>query len=179
MPTTQQASSSMAPAPAFQLEGVPAKHLVTSAAYAFGFGVGVGAAVYFLDCYRRNKTKGLSGCTSSFSPPPVHEEATTSDTGVLHHSVRPCRCTDRKPTLKNERPIIISHRGASGYRPEHTLESYHRAMKQGADFIELDVVSTKDGHLIVRHDVTINDTTNVEVRDDFRSNLTTVATPSI
>ncbi|HEY9659344.1 MAG TPA: glycerophosphodiester phosphodiesterase family protein, partial [Allocoleopsis sp.] len=55
-------------------------------------------------------------------------------------------------TLSGEAPIVIGHRGASGSRPEHTLESYQLAIEQGADFIEPDLVSTKDGVLIARHE---------------------------
>jgi glycerophosphoryl diester phosphodiesterase len=58
-------------------------------------------------------------------------------------------------------PIIIGHRGASGHRPEHTLESYRLAVEMGADFIEPDLVSTKDGVLIVRHENEIGGTTDV------------------
>ena len=50
------------------------------------------------------------------------------------------------------RPLIIAHRGASGHRPEHTLEAYRLAVEMGADFIEPDLVSTKDGVLIARHE---------------------------
>jgi len=50
------------------------------------------------------------------------------------------------------RPIVIAHRGASGYRPEHTLEAYQLAIEQGADYIEPDVVMTRDGELLARHD---------------------------
>jgi glycerophosphoryl diester phosphodiesterase len=57
--------------------------------------------------------------------------------------------------------IIIGHRGASGHRPEHTLESYSLAIAMGADFIEPDLVSTKDGVLIVRHENEIGGTTDV------------------
>jgi glycerophosphoryl diester phosphodiesterase len=53
---------------------------------------------------------------------------------------------------KKPAPIVIGHRGASGYRPEHTLESYSLAIKQGADFIEPDLVATKDKRLIARHE---------------------------
>ncbi len=49
-------------------------------------------------------------------------------------------------------PIVIAHRGASGYRPEHTLAAYELAMQQGADYIEPDLVSTKDGVLVARHE---------------------------
>jgi len=58
-------------------------------------------------------------------------------------------------------PIIVGHRGACGYRPEHTLESYKMAIEAGADFIEPDLVSTKDGVLIIRHEYEIGGTTNV------------------
>jgi glycerophosphoryl diester phosphodiesterase len=60
-----------------------------------------------------------------------------------------------------ESVLIIGHRGASGYRPEHTLESYRLAIEQGADFIEPDLVSTKDGVLIARHENEISGTTDV------------------
>ena len=59
------------------------------------------------------------------------------------------------------RPLVIAHRGASGLLPEHTLEAYDLAIAQGADFIEPDVVSTKDGVLVARHENEIGGTTNV------------------
>jgi glycerophosphoryl diester phosphodiesterase len=58
-------------------------------------------------------------------------------------------------------PLVIGHRGASGYLPEHTLEAYALAIRQGADFIEPDLVATKDGHLIARHEPNIGATTDV------------------
>jgi glycerophosphoryl diester phosphodiesterase len=58
--------------------------------------------------------------------------------------------------------LVIAHRGASGYRPEHTLAAYQWAIDKGADFIEPDLVSTKDGHLICRHEMNIEGTTDVE-----------------
>ena len=58
--------------------------------------------------------------------------------------------------------LVIAHRGASGYLPEHTYSGAVMAFTSGADFLELDVVMTKDGHLIVMHDLTLNATTNVE-----------------
>ena len=62
------------------------------------------------------------------------------------------------------RPLIIAHRGASGHRPEHTLEAYRLAVEMGADFIEPDLVSTKDGVLIARHENEIGGTTDVAER---------------
>lgn len=61
-------------------------------------------------------------------------------------------------------PIIIGHRGASGYRPEHTIESYRLAVEMGADYIEPDLVSTKDGVLVVRHENEIGGTTDVATK---------------
>ena len=66
-------------------------------------------------------------------------------------------------------PLVIGHRGASGYLPEHTLESYALAIELGADFIEPDVVATKDGHLITRHEPNITNTTDVASRPEFAS----------
>jgi glycerophosphoryl diester phosphodiesterase len=59
------------------------------------------------------------------------------------------------------RPTLIAHRGASGYAPEHTLEAYRLAMKQGADFVEPDLQITKDGVLVCIHDTSLERTTNV------------------
>ena len=72
------------------------------------------------------------------------------------------------------RPIVIAHRGASGYRPEHTLESYRLAVEMGADFIEPDLVSTKDGVLIARHENEIGATTDVETKFADRKRTKTI-----
>ena len=72
-----------------------------------------------------------------------------------------------------KKPIIIAHRGASGYRPEHTLASYELAIAQNCDFIEPDLVLTKDGHLICRHENNITETTNVSSHPEFASLKTT------
>lgn len=79
----------------------------------------------------------------------------------------------RYPTLDGKAPLVIGHRGASGYLPEHTLESYKRAVELGADFIEPDVVATKDGELVVRHEPNITATTDVATRPEFASRKTT------
>jgi glycerophosphoryl diester phosphodiesterase len=64
-------------------------------------------------------------------------------------------------------PLVIGHRGASGYRPEHTLASYELAARMGADFIEPDLVSTKDGFLVARHEPEIGGTTDVADHPEF------------
>jgi glycerophosphoryl diester phosphodiesterase len=71
------------------------------------------------------------------------------------------------------RPIVIGHRGASGYRPEHTLASYELAIEMGADFIEPDLVSTRDGVLIARHENEISETTDVAGRPEFAARKAT------
>src|SRR4030088_256887 len=67
------------------------------------------------------------------------------------------------------RPLVIGHRGAHGYLPAHTLEGYTLAIELGADFIEPDLVSTKDGHLIARHEPHIINTTDVAKHPEFAS----------
>jgi glycerophosphoryl diester phosphodiesterase len=66
-----------------------------------------------------------------------------------------------------DRPLVIGHRGASGYRPEHTLEAYRLAIRQGADYIEPDLVATRDGALVARHENEISGTTDVAARPEF------------
>ncbi|WP_221089272.1 glycerophosphodiester phosphodiesterase family protein [Deinococcus aquaedulcis] len=87
------------------------------------------------------------------------------------------------PTLRGQAPIVIGHRGSSGTRPEHTLEAYRVAIEAGADFVEPDLVVTKDGVLIARHEPVIavvdasgkvlEATADVASRPEFASRLTT------
>ncbi|QPD00517.1 glycerophosphodiester phosphodiesterase [Qipengyuania soli] len=63
--------------------------------------------------------------------------------------------------------LVIAHRGASGERPEHTLAAYERAIDQGADYIEPDLVATKDNVLVARHENELSDTTDVGAREEF------------
>jgi glycerophosphoryl diester phosphodiesterase len=71
------------------------------------------------------------------------------------------------------KPIVIGHRGASGYRPEHTLASYQLAIGMGADYIEPDLVSTKDHKLVARHENDITGTTDVATHPEFAGRKTT------
>ena len=71
------------------------------------------------------------------------------------------------------RPLVIGHRGACGYRPEHTLESYRLAIRMGADYIEPDLVSTGDGVLVARHENEISGTTDVAAHPEFAGRRTT------
>ncbi|MBX3509594.1 MAG: glycerophosphodiester phosphodiesterase [Hyphomonadaceae bacterium] len=74
--------------------------------------------------------------------------------------------TQATPPLHG-RPIVIAHRGASGERPEHTMAAYRLAIQQGADFIEPDLVMTRDGVLVCRHENEISETTDVAQRPEF------------
>ncbi|MFE6996192.1 esterase-like activity of phytase family protein [Microbacterium sp. NPDC057659] len=75
--------------------------------------------------------------------------------------------------VEKEQVTVVGHRGASGYRPEHTLASYEQAIVQCADYIEPDVVSTKDGVLVARHENEISGTTDVATHPEFASRKTT------
>jgi glycerophosphoryl diester phosphodiesterase len=71
------------------------------------------------------------------------------------------------------RPYIVAHRGASGYRPEHTLDAYRLAIALGADFIEPDLVVTADGVLVARHENELSTSTDVAARPEFAGRRTT------
>lgn len=70
-------------------------------------------------------------------------------------------------------PLVIAHRGASGYRPEHTRAAYELAIAQGADAVEPDIVSTSDGVLVIRHENEISGTTDVAKHPEFAARKTT------
>ncbi len=89
--------------------------------------------------------------------------ATAAPSAVPHQSINP-----------DGRPLVIGHRGASGYLPEHTLASYSLAISQGADYIEPDLVSTKDGVLIARHEPNLIATTDVADHPEFAGRKRTV-----
>jgi glycerophosphoryl diester phosphodiesterase len=83
------------------------------------------------------------------------------------------RAASHGDTYKLPVPAIIGHRGASGYRPEHTFGSYQLALDLGADVIEQDLVPTKDGHLVCRHEPEIGGTTDVASHPEFADRKTT------
>ena len=73
----------------------------------------------------------------------------------------PSKCPLKPPLSIRTAPLVIAHRGACFHLPEHTLEAYRLALELGADYIEPDLVGTKDGHLVVMHSINLNITTNV------------------
>jgi glycerophosphoryl diester phosphodiesterase len=81
---------------------------------------------------------------------------------------------DRHGRDAENNPLVIGHRGASGYLPEHTLEAYALAIRLGADYVEPDLVATKDGHLIARHEPNITNTTDVRTKFPERETTKTV-----
>lgn len=90
----------------------------------------------------------------------------------------PESATDRHPEGRRPedapiRPAVIGHRGASGYRPEHTTAAYELAFALGADAVEPDIVATRDGVLVIRHDAEISTTTDVAARPEFAHLRTT------
>jgi len=70
--------------------------------------------------------------------------------------------------LNEKIPLVFAHRGASGYRPENTLEAFELGIAQGADGIEFDIVSTKDSQLIIRHENVLSQTTNIREVVEFK-----------
>ncbi len=79
--------------------------------------------------------------------------------------------SDHRP--RTHATLVIGHRGASGYRPEHTLASYELAARLGADYIEPDLVTTRDGVLVARHEPEISGTTDVATHPEFAARKTT------
>ncbi|PAX54907.1 phytase [Brunnivagina elsteri] len=104
-----------------------------------------------------------------FGPYLLHFDAT----GKLLDAPIPTPNVNTLNTLGGKTPIVIGHRGASGELPEHTLGAYKLAIERGADFIEPDLVSTKDGVLIARHEPNMINTTDVAKRPEFASRKTT------
>lgn len=85
------------------------------------------------------------------------------------------RVTEHTPETAREhpRPLVVAHRGASGYRPEHTEAAYRLALALGAEAIEPDIVATRDGVLVLRHENEISGTTDVADRPEFADRRTT------
>jgi glycerophosphoryl diester phosphodiesterase len=83
------------------------------------------------------------------------------------------QAADKQRHDQQASPIVIGHRGASGYRPEHTLAAYRLAIRLGADYIEPDLVATKDGALVARHENEISGTTDVADHPEFADRRTT------
>ena len=99
----------------------------------------------------------LAACSSSTDAPSSSTTGPTKSSG--------------EHTIVSE-PVFYSHRGASGYRPEHTLAAYRLAVQEGADYIEPDLVMTRDGVLVDRHEPEIGGTTDVAAHPEFAGRRT-------
>ena len=88
------------------------------------------------------------------------------------------RATSRRsfpPVTRPPRPVVVGHRGAPAYRPEHTAAGFELAVDLGADLIEPDVVISRDGALIVRHETELSRSTDVAARPEFADRRTSRA----
>ncbi len=113
--------------------------------------------------------KGDIWVGEEFGPYVLHFDST----GKLLEAPIPTPNLANLNTLNGQAPVVIGHRGASGSRPEHTLASYELAIELGADFIEPDLVVTKDGVLVARHENEISGTTDVADHPEFADRQTT------
>ena len=94
------------------------------------------------------------------------------DKSQVHAQSQDARDKSLKGRHEGQKTLVIAHRGASGYRPEHTLAAYELAIDMGADFIEPDLVPTKDGTLVARHENQISGTTDVADHPEFANRKT-------
>ncbi len=105
------------------------------------------------------------------SVPPVAATANSENPRNSRTSGRAAEPGQGRPWTGD--PLVIAHRGASGYRPEHTLAAYELAVEMGADYIEPDLVMTRDGVLVDRHEPEISGTTHVADHPEFADRKTT------
>jgi glycerophosphoryl diester phosphodiesterase len=89
-----------------------------------------------------------------------------------------CVCAAVQTGSNSPRKILVAHRGASAYAPEHTLEAYRLALEQGADFVEQDLQISKDGVLVCLHDLTLERTTDVETMFPERARVDAQGRPT-
>src|SRR5262245_10426312 len=89
-------------------------------------------------------------------------------------TIQPAAAHDHGKRRAENAPLVIGHRGAAGYLPDHTLEGYALAIQLGADYVEPDLVATKDGRLIARHEPNLIATTNVADLPKFANRKKTV-----
>jgi glycerophosphoryl diester phosphodiesterase len=112
----------------------------------------------------------LLGAAAATRPIPSTSIPTQTRILGVGASVRALTAAQRQPATKG--PLVIGHRGAAGYRPEHTLASYELAARMGADLIEPDLVATKDHVLVARHENEIGGTTDVASHPQFAARKT-------
>ncbi|MFF4648792.1 glycerophosphodiester phosphodiesterase [Streptomyces sp. NPDC001380] len=126
------------------------------------------------------RTAGAVGLGAAAAGVLAAPDALAADAPAAPAAGAPARTRGTRPPVRTgtaldrlPHPLVVGHRGASGYRPEHTLGSYELALELGADVIEQDLVPTRDGHLVVRHENEIGGTTDVADHPEFASRRTT------
>jgi glycerophosphoryl diester phosphodiesterase len=107
------------------------------------------------------------------TPSPAPAPAASAPEALAPGAPAPAAPAPAAAERHDERFLVIGHRGASGYRPEHTLASYELAARMGADYIEPDLVITRDRVLVARHEPEIGETTDVSTRPEFAARRTT------
>ncbi|WP_370289473.1 glycerophosphodiester phosphodiesterase [Nocardioides sp.] len=112
-----------------------------------------------------------AGTTAATAAPTARPATAPAKTAGPGQPAKPAKPVDRD--RGRVRPLVFAHRGASGYRPEHTLAAYQLAVDLGADYIEPDLVPTKDGQLVARHENEISGTTDVAQHPEFADRRTT------
>lgn len=118
-------------------------------------------------------TPSTSGClTRTLRPAPWWALSVLATFGLAACTTP--RTPTALPTLDGKPPLVVAHRGASGQLPEETLEAYARAIELGADVIEMDLLSTKDGVLVTRHDPNLAISTDVARHPEFASRKKTM-----
>lgn len=113
------------------------------------------------------KSKLFVVCSSACVVSMLFALCARSTSSMVGASEAKSQRTEAGPSTGLVKPLVIAHRGASGYRPEHTLAAYELAIDLGADYIEPDLVPTKDGHLVTRHENEISGTTDVANHSEF------------
>ena len=118
-------------------------------------------------------TTGPSAAASSGAPSTASPSDPPSSPGAASPS-SPSGASPSSPSgAPASTPLVIGHRGAPGYRPEETVASYELAARMGADYVETDLVPTKDGVLVCRHEPDISQTTDVAAHPEFAARRTT------
>lgn len=121
----------------------------------------------------RSRTLLTAGFVAALTLPLALAPAAATPTAPTDGGTETGSGTETGGGAGSAQPLVVAHRGASGYRPEHTLAAYELAVAMGADYIEPDLVMTKDGVLVDRHEPEIGGTTNVADHPEFAARKTT------
>src|SRR3954468_2360852 len=113
-----------------------------------------------------------ASCRANLATRPLQFAVRSPDEGVVE-DMHATESLPVRPATRLPQPVVIGHRGAPAYRPEHTAASFDLAIDLGAELIEPDVVLSRDGALVVRHESELSWSTDVARRSEFADRLTT------